>query len=150
MLTELSYWREIASYERYLRRLDNKWQKKLAKAKKENQPGEAIYDLGWEWEQERRLNLHELLMLQHKKLAFQARKYVIATPDFDKEAGTWVESDILPGRWRWSPSVMEEIQNKVRDAQHKGRQTLLAAAALMTGLIGALTGLVSILIGIFP
>ena len=141
ILSDLYYRWQIYRQERFIRTRDAFYRKKIAKARKEGESAEAIHEIGRDQWAEEQYADDQIAHLQHRRLYGLARKFIIATPDFNRENGAWVESEIRGGRWRWSPSVMEEIYRKVREEQHRRNQ----ARAIYIGIMGALTGLLSVL-----
>ena len=141
IFSDLSYRWQIYRQERFIRDRDAFYRKKIAKARKDGESAEAIHEIGRDQWLEEEYTYDAIGHLQHRRLGPLARKYNIATPDFNRDNGTWVESEVRGGRWRWSASVMEELYRKVREEQHRRSQ----ARAIYIGIIGALTGLLSVL-----
>jgi hypothetical protein len=84
--------------------------------------------------------------LQNSDLIRQARRYLLVLPPFDEKHEGWEESDFTQ-QWRLAPKAFIELRNAVRaerKARHEMWQSRIVGISAVTGMIGALTGLISV------
>lgn len=84
--------------------------------------------------------------LRNNRLIRQARRYSLVLPPFDRKHEGWEESEFTQ-RWRLTPKAFNELRNAVRaeqKARHEMWQSHIVGIGAATGLIGALTGLISV------
>ena len=84
--------------------------------------------------------------LQNNRVIRHARRYGLVLPPFDGKHEGWEESEFTQ-QWRLTPRAFVELRNAVR-AERKTRhdmwQSHIVGISAATGLIGALTGLISV------
>jgi hypothetical protein len=73
-----------------------------------------------------------------------AERLLISTPDFSLAGPDWIESQFT-GRYRLAPDALHDLKSKVRLEWKERRDVAFMWLAAATGIIGALTGLVSVL-----
>ena len=86
----------------------------------------------------------KIAKLQTRYLLQQAEKYLIPKPEFDTDSGAWEESRI-DGRFHLTPTAMSELKAAVRHEKKEQREHWQSWLVLIAGLVGALTGLFSVL-----
>lgn len=84
--------------------------------------------------------------LQNNRLIRHARRYRLVLPPLDEKHDGWEESEFTQ-QWRLTPEAFIDLRNAVR-AERKTRydiwQSRIVGISAATGLIGALTGLISV------
>lgn len=85
-----------------------------------------------------------ITQIQIQFLTKQAEKYLIPTPKFKTDDGTWEESKVS-GRWRWSKETISNVKKIIREEQKYRREHWQGWLALLIGLVGALIGVLSFL-----
>ena len=85
--------------------------------------------------------------LQDNHLIRRARRYVLPIPPFNRQLGNWEESDFT-GKWQLTAKAFGELRGAVR-AERKARrdawQSHIVGISAATGLIGGITGLISVI-----
>ena len=82
--------------------------------------------------------------LQMQYLSQQAEKYLLPRPKFNQDSGEWIESDVT-GHWRLSQNALVKLRTAIRKEQKERREHWKTWIPLLTGLVGALIGLVALL-----
>ena len=81
-----------------------------------------------------------IIETQMRFLTRQAEKYLVPTPKFRLDDGSWEQSKIT-GRLRWSQQTISSVTRALREEQKYRREYWQSWVALSIGVIGALTGL---------
>lgn len=94
--------------------------------------------------------MHEIGMLddeidsmESEYLIEEARKLLLPLPDKDEENTYWCSSRFT-GLYQLNRNGMHELRNRVREERSAKRQWMIAAGATLTGIIGAISGLVAV------
>lgn len=74
----------------------------------------------------------------------QAERLLIPKPPFSTKGPDWMESQIT-GLYRLAPDALHELRSRVRIEWKERREVSFMWLAAVTGIIGTLTGLVSVL-----
>jgi len=82
---------------------------------------------------------------QYQLICRQAENFLIPTPRYNKKDGSWEQSDIT-GRWRFSHATISQIKDAIRQEQKHRREHWFGWLSAITGIIGALIGLLSVLL----
>jgi uncharacterized membrane protein len=85
--------------------------------------------------------------LQNNHLIRVAHKYRLVVPPLDEKRGSWEESGFT-GKWRLTPKAFIELRKAVRaerKARHEVWQSHIVGISAATGLIGGITGLLSVI-----
>jgi len=85
----------------------------------------------------------EILRLVTQHLLQEVAKNLLPRPDFSAE-GMWVESNIT-GRRHLSPEGISELRAKIRQERRERSENVRMWLVGLTGVIGALAGLVAVL-----
>ena len=86
----------------------------------------------------------QIFALQTRRLRTLADKYLIPVPEFDADSGAWVESRVT-GRWHLSPETAMKLRKEIDEEQRRIRDRWIAWFTAATGVLGAATGLASVL-----
>ena len=85
--------------------------------------------------------------LQDNHLIRRARRYRLPIPPFNKQLGNWEESDFT-GKWQLTAKAFGELRSAVRSERKARREALqshIVGISAATGLIGGITGLISVI-----
>lgn len=113
------------------------------KAKKENKPRDEVENLIHDEMFEIDVIDDEIETLESRYLTESARQLVLPIPEFRKDSDQWIESRIT-GRFRLSKSVMLDVRSLVRKERKERREGMILWLAALTGIIGALSGLLAV------
>ena len=89
----------------------------------------------------------QIRALQSRYLIKQAERYLLPTPPFDKESGNWEESDVTV-RWRLTLPAQAALRSAICDYEKVRRERIQSWLVVVSGIIGACTGLLGALIGL--
>jgi len=82
--------------------------------------------------------------LVSQRLLSLADKYLLPRPGF-KEKDKWLESQTNPNAYALSPQAISELRSAVRREQRVRYEHIRMWLAALTGIIGAITGLVAVI-----
>lgn len=119
---------------------------KLARCKNDNDEAER---LSFDERTDVDLIDDEIDQLHSNYLIRRAHRYFLAIPEFKPKGADWEESQITGG-WRLTRPAFEVLRAKVRAEEKERRgpwQNAVLWVTATTGLIGALTGLISAIHG---
>lgn len=85
----------------------------------------------------------EIEALESRYLTESAGRLLLPTPEFDPGSSAWVESSVT-GRFRLSRAVMMQLRSAIRKERKERREGVILWITALTGIIGALTGLVAV------
>lgn len=139
MLEIFSYKFELWKLQRNKEKNSKFFDKLVDKAREEKKDREEIDTLYGEEMIIRDRIEDDIAQMQHRLIVRQAEKYLIPTPKYITQDGTWEQSDET-GRWRLSQNTISELKKAIRQEQKYRRE----GVALLIGLIGALTGLLAV------
>ena len=74
-----------------------------------------------------------------------AHRMLIPVPEFKTEGGHWMESEEHPGRYHLTPQTLHELRAAIRSEKKARREEWTVWLVLITGILGALSGLVAII-----
>lgn len=127
-------------------RLETMYAATIRKARKQpNHPYEEE-ELYGELSLERDLIDDEIATLLTRHLCSTANRLMLPIPKRDED-GMWLQSPLNPNRWLLSPKGVTELRSAIRKERRESREQMLIWVSVTTGLIGTLTGLVSVLSG---
>lgn len=86
----------------------------------------------------------EIQQITSRYFLKQAERLLIPTPSFSTKGPDWMESQIT-GSYRLAPDALHELRSRVRIEWKERREVSFMWLAAVTGIIGTLTGLVSVL-----
>lgn len=112
-------------------------------AKKENKSHDEIESLKYDEMYEVEWIDDEIEALESRKIIESARQLVLPVPEFQKDGDLWERSKIT-GRYRLSKKAMMELRRLLRKEQKERREGVMLWLAAVTGIIGALSGLLAI------
>lgn len=139
----LRYRWEYYRLKRSYRRTEKWFEAAIRKANKENKKREERRDLEQESYHELGIIDDEIKMLVSRRLISVANRYFLPTPDFLGDH--WEECDF--GRYLTN-EAMKELRAEIRKERAEKRQDWQGALfwiSGLTGIIGAITGLVAVL-----
>lgn len=118
--------------------------RKQAREQKKDEGGEEMEAI----EADERMDLEEvddeIARLLSARLREQADKYFLPEPPFTSESGDWIQSRITGG-WHLSRKAIADLRAAIRKEQKERVELFLTLTASLTGIIGAVIGLVSLL-----
>ena len=109
--------------------------------------GESREELEGIWQEERMelvLIDDDISHLISQRLLSLAEEYLLPRPEF-KEEGKWIESKVNPNSYRLSPLAISELRSAVRKEQKERYEHIFMWLAAITGIIGAISGLVAVI-----
>lgn len=149
MLDAIRHARRLRKLQRHREQITSDYKTKTEIARKEGKSSEELYKIG-EGEHFDVIYIDdEIDLLQSMYVRRQAEKLLLSVPKFDKDGGDWEQSD-RNGKWRLTRRASSELRVAIRQEQRERRQHWQAALALLIGLVGALIGLVSLLVDSSP
>lgn len=109
--------------------------------------GESPQGLEGIWQEERMelvLIDDDISHLISQRLLSLAEKYLLPRPEY-KEKDKWIESKVNPNSYRLSPIAILELRSAVRKEQKERYERIFMWLAALTGIIGAISGLVAVI-----
>ena len=131
----------------------HRWMDKISHAGKEAEEkarargatAEELYELGHNSHFEHRLADDELIRLTSNYYVRLANRMLIPVPEFKTEGGAWLESQERPGLYHLTPEALHDLRAAIRAEKKARREEWTIWLAGLTGLIGAISGLVAII-----
>ena len=120
------------------------YKKQINKARKENKSRDEIERVIGDHIANNDFIDDDIAETQHRLLERQAEKYLIPTPKRITKDGTWKQSEIT-GQWRLSQEAISKLKDTIRQERKDRREYWQSWLALLTGFIGTLIGLLSVL-----
>lgn len=103
-----------------------------------------LHELGHKYYFEHRLAADEVIRLTSAYYVRLAHRMLIPVPEFKTEGGDWIESQET-GQYHLSTQALHELRAMIRAEKKARREGWTIWLALLTGAIGALSGLVAII-----
>lgn len=147
MFAYLRFRWKLGRLERWRKDTAAKSEKEMAAARRRHAKGDEIYEIESNAHYEDRMYDEEVYRLHTRYLFSEAHRLVISTAKFH-EKESW--EDGPTGARHLTLAALNELRAVIREEKKVRRELLLMwvpAIAGLTGLVGALTGLVSILFG---
>jgi len=145
-MIELFFRWRLWKLDRAYNRLDNKLAAEEAGAKLKGASQEELVDLHnergdrfFQYDVERKA-----LITRH--LAGQANRYFVPWPSIEKGSPYWEESYYSAGSHVLTEEGIKKVRTEIREEKRARRESAVAWIAIITGLIGALTGLMAIIL----
>ena len=145
MLDILSIKVELWKFQRDKDKLGRTYRKEIDQARTAGKSSEEIDNLIHEHMALSDLKDDDIEETQHRLICRQAEKFLVPTPRYIKKDGSWEQSHIT-GRWRFSHAEISQIKDAIRQEQKHRREHWLGWLCAITGIIGALIGLLSVLL----
>jgi len=120
-----------------------RYKKDEEKAKKENKSKKELHELGHMNWLDSLVYDDEIMELNTRYLYSKAQKLLLPVPDYD-DVTMWEESNIT-GRRNLTNKGITTLRSAIRTEHHERRRGALTWVAALTGLIGALSGLVAVI-----
>lgn len=144
MISEIRHWWALKKLQKRRRRLVAVYDAQIAKARKEKKPEDDSYSIYREMRFELEWVDEDIAKIHSAYLFEQAQKYLVPTPEFDRENGDWIESE-FGQTWRLSPKAMTALRSSIRAEQKERREYWRGFLGSATGVLGALIGLLAFL-----
>ena len=147
MWDEISHHYKLRELQRKQKRANDSDSNRIEKARK---GGADRCDLDELKHEARTIDLYfddQIRALQSRYLIKQAERYLLPTPPFDKESGNWEESDVTV-RWRLTLPAQAALRSAIYDYEKVRRERIQSWLVVVSGIIGACTGLLGALIGL--
>lgn len=142
-MNKISYRWKLRKLHRLRSKTVDAYKRLQEKAREEKKPREDIESLINEELFEVDIIDDEIDTLESRYLIESARQLVLPLPDFKKDSDIWEESKIT-GRFRLSKKAMVDIRSLVRKERKERREGIMFWLAALTGIIGALSGLLAV------
>lgn len=140
MIEYIKYRYRLAKLLRDRRAVTKKYEPLLAKEKS----GDDMTDIMYEEHTELVIVDDQIHRLVTNWLWEQAKKSMIPIPSHDEE-GMWEETESRPGTYHLSVKGVGTLRAALRKENKERWETLVVWVAPITGLVGALTGLLAII-----
>lgn len=88
-------------------------------------------------------------VLNSRRLIREARKLLIPVPQMSPDSDAWDDISQSGGGWALSEKGFFELRNAVRAERKLRRDDFFGWAAAITGIVGALTGLIAVVLQFF-
>jgi len=103
-----------------------------------------MYELGHDFHFEHLLAGDEMIRLTSSYYVRVANRMLIPVPEFKAEGGAWVESQ-QTGLYHLTPQALHDLRATIRAEGKARRDEWSVWLVLVTGVIGALSGLIAII-----
>lgn len=130
---------------RQLDDLQRQYEKERARKKRDGTSQEALRDLSWEYDQEQRIIEDDLWRETSWYYQTEADRALIPVPEYSTSSGHWAESELYPGRYYLAKSSLVEIRRQINAEKKERKEQWAVLAAMVTGLVGAVSGLAAVL-----
>jgi hypothetical protein len=144
MLEGFRIWRRVRALQQSKRELEASYDAKIKAAEKARE-WERHQQLIGELFMERDLIEDELFTIMSRRVRELAERYLIPVPDYQDDSPDWVKSRI-DDRVRLSEHAIARLRSKIRGEQRERHDQVLRWLAALTGVIGALTGLIAVIL----
>jgi hypothetical protein len=126
-----------------IRRTEAFYRKLIEQARVDKKPHEEINGLIHEQMMETEITEAKLYHLLTQRLLQIAAHHLVPRPEFKTEGGAWVQSPVT-GRWHLTVEAISELRAAIRKEKKESSEHWRMWPAALTGIIGALIGLVSL------
>lgn len=142
----INYRWQLWKLQRELASLSRAGDKRHAEAKKAGASHEELEKIYWDERLDLDIVEDEINFLETRYLREEAQRLLLAEPEFKEEdkGGLWKKSRIS-GRLFLNPEGLAQLRATIRKEKRERREAVVFWLAAVTGVIGALTGLVSTL-----
>lgn len=123
-------------------KMEEKYDLEIKKIRKEKGQ-EAAEHLISEMFMERDLIENDIYKAASRRILDLCDLYMIPKPEFDKGSPQWVQSKI-DGTYRLSEKALTDLRSALRKERKERHEIMFMWLAALTGLIGAITGLVAV------
>lgn len=130
--------------EQSIDRISRAHDKAVKEARSKGATSEQLYELGLDYQFERVCAEDKMIGLTHSYYVRLANRMLIPVPTFEAEGGAWMQSQ-QTGRYHLKPQELHELRTAVRAEQKARREVWAMGLVLVTGVIGALSGLIAII-----
>ncbi|MGC2459250.1 MAG: hypothetical protein WA435_14785 [Gallionellaceae bacterium] len=144
MLNWIKFRREQHKIERWMDKISRAHKDAEKNVREKGASSEALYQLGHEYCFEHLLADDEMIRLTSSHYVRLANRMLIPVPEFKTEGGAWMESE-QTGLYHLTPQAVHELRATIRAEKKARREEWTIWLALMTGVIGALSGLIAII-----
>jgi hypothetical protein len=141
----LSYRYKLRRLQKQKTRLYRLYSKDIDKARRKKMSHDEIDDIIRNEKEECDVVDDEISQIQTDYLPSQADKLLLPAPKFDAKSGMWKQSKITD-RYHLSPTAATDLRAAIRKEQKERSEHLRAWVTSLTGLAGALIGLVALLL----
>ncbi|MBI5062742.1 MAG: hypothetical protein HZB87_04550 [Desulfatitalea sp.] len=117
----------------------------IEKSRKERKPAKDIQELDHDAWFEQRLIDEEISILTTERLIRRAQRYFVPIPSV-KEDGMWTKCEFTENRYILTSSGISKVRSLLRSEYKEGLEFILKILAALTGIVGAITGLVAVLL----
>lgn len=116
----------------------------INKARAEGADAEKLHAIGYDFFIDGIMSEYEMILLNHNYYVKLTRRRLIPVPEFMTEGGEWVEAKSQPGHYHLTPKALHELRASIRHEKKERREGWLTWIIAITGLVGALSGLLAI------
>lgn len=144
MISELRFQWRLSKLQRDKNKIQKYYKRKIHEAKNDNDTLKKDRLIG-EINMEEDLINDEIGKLMHRHYIDLSQRYLIPTPNFSYQDNIWTQSDI-DGLYRLSNEALHNLRDEIRKERKYRFGTFLSFISAFTGIIGALTGLFSVIL----
>lgn len=116
----------------------------IRKAHKEGEPRKNIQSLEGQSYYEEKMIDEEISILATDQLLHKARRRFVTIPSHSTE-GMWEQCEIISTRYVLTNEGISELRSALRKEQKEQVEVVILIFATLTGVIGAVTGLVAVI-----
>ena len=142
-MNRIFFWFKVRKQQKYSDALYKQYKEQELKAKKEKKSPQEIYDIGQIYSQESQIYDDEIMDLHTRYLYSKAQKLLLPIPDYNDES-LW-DTPNFSNRKHLTNKGITLLRSQIRKELHERRAGALTWLAALTGVIGALSGLVAII-----
>jgi hypothetical protein len=114
-------------------------------ARNERKPKGEIQRLDHDAWFEQRLIDEDISILTTDRLLRRAQRHFVPVPSI-KEDSMWTKCEVTENRYILTSSGINKVRSLLRSEQKEGLEFILKILAALTGIVGAITGLVAVLL----
>lgn len=142
-MNKITLWLKVRKQQKYSDALYKQFKKEELKAKEDNKSSQEIYEIGHMYSQEGETYELEIMELHTRYLYSKAQKLLLPIPDYNDES--YWETPNFSNRRHLTNKGIALLRSEIRKELHERRVGLLTWVAALTGLVGAVSGLVAII-----
>lgn len=143
MLNALRYSNQLRQLQASKRRIRKTYKKVYEEAKRNKISGDELAAIDFEEYSEVAMVNDDIWFLQARYLSRKAARYLLPKPPFNEVEGNWIQSQ-YSGKWRLSNKALAKLRTEIHNERKHRREYWTSWITAVTGLIGALIGLVAI------
>ena len=144
MIEYLKYRAKLTKLFRQKEAIRSAYADDIRKARKEGKPSDDIQFLEHSSYFEESMVDEEISILATDNLIRKARRRFVPTPSRDDD-GMWEQCDTISNRYVLTSKGISELRSSLRNERKEQVELVVMVLAILTGIIGAATGLVAVI-----